>query len=73
MQGARDGEIAEAARQLDFATCTDSEEMLFFSCAFYSNGPRNTHLFYKDSWYGSKREDKELLKGCGPDQLGNQH
>ena len=66
MQGASYEEIAEAACQQEFATCSDSEEMLLFRPALFSEGPYNVVLVYAQTMALSqdKPKDQQHLKGC---------
>ena len=71
-QGATYKEVAEAASQQDFATCSNSEEMLLFHCSSYSKGPRNVGLAncQTELLQHLKAEDEQHLRGCA---LSSQH
>ena len=66
MQGASYQEVAEAASQQEFATCSNTEEMLLFRLARSSEGPYNVVLAYAQSMALSqhKPKDQRHLKGC---------
>ena len=59
MQGAIYEEIAEAASQQEFATCSDSEEMLLFRPALFSEGPYNVVLAYAQTMAPSQHKPKD--------------